>query len=350
MALAARLLDEASQGPMRFERYMEASLYDDGGYYMRPGRKTGAGADADFATSPVLHPFMGEAVAQEARAAWVAMGRPDPFIVVEFGGGEGDLAAAALGWIDRHAPDLAGVVRWCHVETSPAHRSAQQRGDPRVSWADEMPADVEGLVVAHEFLDALPFAWLERRKGDWAEVCVTAGPGGLAETFGIPPRTVQDAAPVGDFAEGQRVVSMPRARAWCRDVASRLRRGLVLVVDYGAPGMALWNRDRGGSVRGFHRHARIDDILAAEPGSIDITASVDFERLGAWCREAGLDPAPLESQEGFLLRHGALEALNHQERDTVEGASRYLRLRQLVLPQGVGHAYRVLRAVRGVPM
>ena len=36
---------------MRFVDWMEACLYDEEGYYMRPGRKTGAGDDADFATS-----------------------------------------------------------------------------------------------------------------------------------------------------------------------------------------------------------------------------------------------------------------------------------------------------------
>ncbi|HEX2067001.1 MAG TPA: SAM-dependent methyltransferase, partial [Candidatus Thermoplasmatota archaeon] len=129
MALADRLRQRIeAEGPLPFDGWMEACLYDpQEGYYMRPGRRTGAGADADFATSPTLHPFFGAAVAMEAAAAWDRLGRPRPYPVVEFGGGEGDLARGALAWLDQSRPDLAPHVRWQHVERSPSHRAAQAR-------------------------------------------------------------------------------------------------------------------------------------------------------------------------------------------------------------------------------
>ena len=86
------------------------------------------------------------------------------------------------------------------------------------------------------------------------------------------------------------------------------------------------------------------------PGSKDITSSIDFAQARRWAEEAGLCEAWSMSQEAFLLGHGALEALNDIPRDTVEGASSYLRLRQMMIPHagGMGDAFRVALYEKGM--
>lgn len=337
-------------GPMRFRDWMEACLYDpEDGYYMRPGRITGTGDDADFATSPTLHPFMAEAVAKEAIDAWSMAGQPTDFVVVEFGGGEGDLARDALTYIDHDAPDLANVLRWIHVETSPTHRAAQTSDDGRIEAADAMPDAVTGLVVAHEFIDALPFCILEWRKHNWAEVFVDVDDEGrFVELLGLPNRSAIEAAPKRKFEEGQRVVSMPDAQSWLIDVAEGLQRGRILIVDYGDQGKWLWTPERpDATVRGFRQH-RLVDPWQEEPGTCDITANVDFTQLEQWATFDGFRAHGLETQESFLIRHGALEALAEAPKDTLEEASAYLRMKQLVLPQVMGTAFKALRLDRGI--
>lgn len=348
--LAHRLRQRIRQdGPLPFRDWMEACLYDpEHGYYIRPGRKTGPGPDADFATSPTLHPFLAQAVAREAASVWEALDRPASFQVVEFGGGEGDLARDALAWLDAHAPDLAAAVRWVHVEQSPTHREAQQGDDDRIEAADAMPPGVTGLVVAHEFIDALPVHLLERRKGGWAEVHITVADDGFAEILGVPSRTGIEAAPKRTLEEGQRVAGMADARQWLDDVAQGLQRGAVLVIDYGDLGKHLWVPDRpDGTVRGFRDQRLVEDVLQ-DPGDLDITASVDFTQLKMWAIDAGFQDGALESQEAFLVRHGALETLAEAPKDSVEDASAYLRLKQMVLPQGMGAAFKVQRLWKGI--
>jgi len=321
---------------MPFWAWMEACLYDpDEGYYMRPGRKTGAGDDADFATSPTLHPFLAQCVAKEVVEAWEALGRPAGFAVYEFGGGEGHLARDALAWLDAHS-DLSPT--WHHVERSPMHRAAQEDG--RVVHVEGLPRGAVGLVVAHEFLDALPFSWLEARKGDWAEVHVMSAGDRFEETLSLPCREAIEAAPRGTFPEGQRVAAMWAARDWVRRVGRELAAGRVLVVDYG--GRDVWRRGPDGTVRTFRGQQDAGSPFE-DPGDKDITASVDFPLVQAWAEGAGLEVLWEESQEAFLVRHGALEALNAQDRDSLEGASSYLRLRQMIIPHagGMGAAFRV---------
>ncbi|MGB0653731.1 MAG: SAM-dependent methyltransferase, partial [Thermoplasmatota archaeon] len=329
------------------------ALYGEGGYYTRAETKTGTDpATSDFATSPTLHPFFAHAVAKEAADAWRRAGSPLHWIVVEFGGGEGHLARDALAYLDDHETELASRVQWLHVETSPFHREKQQQaaaGDGRVAWVEEAPPSFDGFVVANEFLDALPFHWLERRKANWAGVRVRwdEGAGRFEETLGMPDPLALPAAPQGSFAEEQRVVAMADAKAWLEAMGPRLRRGAVLLVDYGDRGAKLWGRGSDGTVRGFRGHELVADVLAA-PGEVDITASVDFDQTATWGAAAGLQESSFESQEAFLVRHGALEALNALPRDTEAEASAYLRLRQLVLPTGLGGAFRVQRLEKGL--
>jgi SAM-dependent MidA family methyltransferase len=88
--LAARLARElAGSGRLTFAEYVESALYDpDDGFYATGGR-AGRG---DFLTSPEVGPLFGALVGRALDAVWGALGRPDPFVVVEVGAGPGTLA------------------------------------------------------------------------------------------------------------------------------------------------------------------------------------------------------------------------------------------------------------------
>src|SRR6266700_7271859 len=98
MVMQPSVLDELRErirrgGPVTFEAFMALALYHpSGGYYA--SRVPGAGGD--YGTSPSLTPWFGRLVARELASMWKALGRPDPFTVVEVGAGRADLAVAAL--------------------------------------------------------------------------------------------------------------------------------------------------------------------------------------------------------------------------------------------------------------
>lgn len=306
-----------ADGPMPFEDWMEACLYDpDEGYYMQARKKTGTGDDADFATSPKLHPFLAQCVAREAEGLWEALGRPTNFRIAEFGGGEGDLARDAQAWLAQHS---ALSCEWIHIEISPDHRQKQGGGQ-----AEALPDGFVGLVVAHEFVDALPFQVLRRTDGGWESLHVGDGEVWQPIEFGGP--TVRP---------GTRMEWMHRAWGWLRDVAG-MAAGSVLVIDYGREGPSQ------DSLRTFAKQQDAGSALEG-PGTKDITANVDFRQLRAWADEAGFVAPESQSQEEWLLEHGILDELNRIGRDDLDDASSYLRLRQLLLPTAMGQAFRVAR-------
>ena len=76
-----------AEGRLTFAAFMAEALYGPEGYYARRPRL--GGADADFFTSPELHPAFGALLGELAVRVWWALGRPDPFDVVEHGPDEG---------------------------------------------------------------------------------------------------------------------------------------------------------------------------------------------------------------------------------------------------------------------
>src|ERR1700746_1163478 len=75
---------------MAFDEFMELALYDpEDGFFSSasPARPEG-----DFVTSPHLSPVFAGLLAVQARDAWDAMGKPDPFTTVDLGAAEVSLA------------------------------------------------------------------------------------------------------------------------------------------------------------------------------------------------------------------------------------------------------------------
>ena len=179
----------------------------------------------------------------------------------------------------------------------------------------------------------MPFDLLEWREGVWEDLGVGLEDDGTTFVWWrLGPTAAPPPAPPEDHV---RRVRMPANEPWLAGLA-KAHVSCAVVVDYGEAGPA---RD----VRAFHGHDFAEPL--AEPGSVDLTADVDFTELGEQAARHGF-ATTLETQERFLLRHGVLEAINKIDRTSLEGNSNYLRLRQLLLPTGFGSAFKVARLTR----
>jgi NADH dehydrogenase [ubiquinone] 1 alpha subcomplex assembly factor 7 len=303
---------------MPWRDWMEASLYDpEGGFYVRGQHPAGLGRGTHFATSPTLHPFFSQCIAREIAATWKQAGQPRTWDVVEYGAGTGTLAKDAMQELRR----LQVPARWIAIDV--------REGPPvaGVEWSKSPPPRFDA-VVANEFLDALPFDFVEWDGAQWQELGVDVA--GEAFTWAqIGP--TKNHLPAG-AQESERRVVMPANGPWLQQI----KQGgatLAVVVDYGSTKPAT-------DVRAFKGHDFTDPL--SEPGDVDLTADVDFQELGEQAVELGFR-MELESQERFLLRHDIFAALNKTDRTTRHGMSDYLRLRQLVLPTGFGSAFMVAR-------
>ncbi|HYM73388.1 MAG TPA: SAM-dependent methyltransferase [Stellaceae bacterium] len=303
--LAARLVRHIrAHGPLTVAAYMAMALHDpEAGYY---ARRQPLGAAGDFTTAPEISQIFGELIGLWCADLWQRMGRPDPIIVAELGPGRGVLMADFL----RAAAGVAGfrdAIRLVLVEASPILRAEQQQRLAAASptWVTSIDDVPEGelLLVANEFLDALPIRQLVRGRQDWAERLVAVdATGGLCFADGpeSPALSLLVPAERGDAAPGTIVEICPAAATLVAALAGRLqtRPGAALFIDYGHHGDA---RSPTLAAIGQHRAAGVLDA----PGRADLSAHVDFAAVVAAARAAGAETYGPLPQGRFLRALGA---------------------------------------------
>jgi NADH dehydrogenase [ubiquinone] 1 alpha subcomplex assembly factor 7 len=297
------------QGPLSVAAYMAIALYDpELGYY---ATRQPVGAGGDFVTAPEISQIFGELIGLWCALMWQQIGCPDRVILAELGPGSGALAADLLR-AAAALPDFRRAIRLHLVEVSPILRIEQQRrlatADPR--WHTRIEDLPEGpiILVANEFLDALPIRQLVRRGRHWGERMVALDPDGhLAFVDGpenpalslMVPETLRDGAPAGAILE-----ICPAALALAAALGARLKRGpgAALFVDYGRFPSAT-----GSSLRAVRRHRPVGALDM--PGEADLSADVDFALFADAASKAGVKAHGPLPQGGFLENLGALQRL-----------------------------------------
>ncbi len=336
--LVARIRND---GPLSLAAYMTACLHDRrAGYYA-----TRPGLGKDFTTAPETSQIFGELLGVWAVAEWQAIGRPDPFALVEMGPGRGVLMQDALRAAASVSPDFISAMRLTLIEPAPALQGIQAN-----SLARYAPVFVTGLeklgpgpmiLMANEVLDCLPMRRFGRNRdtGAWHEYRVGLDVDG-ALAFGLDrsPASVTSGFAGGD-APGETLELQPGLDTLVTMLADRQTQKYpfrALFIDYG-PG----DRAPEDSLRAYKDGRQTDPL--ADPGTSDLTVDVDFARLASLVSDAGLGCAgPLE-QGRFLLALGAetrtralMRDHPHREDTIYEGA------RKLLDPDEMGARFKVL--------
>jgi NADH dehydrogenase [ubiquinone] 1 alpha subcomplex assembly factor 7 len=339
------------EGPLTVAAYMAIALHDpSGGYYAARGP---IGAEGDFTTAPEISQIFGELIGLWCAELWQRLGCPDPVILAELGPGRGVLMSDLLRAAGS-VPAFRRALRLQLVETSPVLRAEQQRrlGAARPIWVDRVDELPDGalLVIANEFLDALPIRQFVRGAREWSERLVTLDPEGrLAWTEGPESRALSLLIPADlrDSPPGTVAEICPPALALGRVLGARLARqpGAALFIDYGNSARAP-----GPTLRAVSRHRPVSPLLA--PGSADLSADVDFAAFAEAARSGGADIHGPVTQGRFLARLGAglrLAALSARatasQRQALESG-----LSRLLDPGDMGGRFKVMALVSpGLP-
>ena len=351
-------------GPITFARFMDLALYAPHlGYYTSTAARVGR--EGDFLTAPETHPIFGAAVARQVADAWRRLGEPVAFAIREYGAGRGALAEAVLTALATDEPRLAAGLRYEAVEIDPYARARlaerlraavpglQARALDPAGAAAASPAG-HGVVLANEYVDALPVHRLEQTPEGLREVLVDWRGERFADVPGplSSPDLAERLAAEGIALEpGQRAEIATGLDAWAADVARWLRRGVAIVIDYGYPAAELYSaRRRAGTLMGYVGHRAVEDPYAAV-GHQDLTAHVDFTAVERALAAVGLTPLGLTTQAEFLVSVGLEALLERARSDPNQTLAQYLELRsgvvRLLDPRHTG-AFRVLAAGRGI--
>ncbi len=281
-------------GPISLQHYMgEANAR----YY---ASRDPLGLAGDFVTAPEISQMFGELIGLWLADMWINAGREEPVHYVELGPGRGTLATDALRAAKRY-----GLEPSIHfVEGSTALKDIQLAAVPGAQWHHDLstlPPYGPILLVANEFLDALPVRQLVRTEDGWRERMVIPEGERFVCIAGSQP--MEAAVPEGrrNAAPGTIIETNPGAAATVYEVAGRLieQGGAALFIDYGSDVL----RD-GSTLQAVRDHLKVDPFVG--PGDADLTAHVDFASLapiaesrgcrwlgtvpqGRWLRNLGVD-------------------------------------------------------------
>ena len=177
-AIFRRLI--ANTGPISLMHYMGES---NARYY---ASRDPLGTAGDFVTAPEISQMFGELIGLWLADIWIRAGCPVPVHYVELGPGRGTLARDAL-----QAARRFGLEPEVHfVESSAALREVQLAAVPGATWHHDLstlPQTSPLLLVANEFLDALPVRQLVMTESGWRERMVVVDDGQFVCIAGAEP-------------------------------------------------------------------------------------------------------------------------------------------------------------------
>ena len=331
-ALETRLIAEILADGPRLDRYMARCLLDrQAGYYQN---RLGIGAQGDFITAPEACPLFGESLGLWLLDRWQSLGAPSRFYLVEAGPGRGLLLHDALRLAGQDAK-FSAAMQLRLIEASEGLRALQDQRFAAypvqfLPALDELERDAPLLLIANEFLDALPVRQIKRDASrQWREVMV-----GLVENrlaFGLSPVVLPaETGLAGDarLDEEEGLTSCiewnPAAEIFVGQLASRLQAqgGAALLIDYGD-----FTPKRGGTLQAVRAHRRVSPL--ERPGESDVSARVDFARLIqiAQAQEVSISASrQAEALSALGIHHLAAEA----------SAKRRQGLQRLLDPEGMG--------------
>ena len=228
-----------SAGPLPIAEYMRLCLiHPHHGYYTT---REPLGRRGDFITGPEISQMFGELVGLWLVSVWRQLSAPCPVRLIELGPGRATMLLDALR-AARTVPGFLDAMVLHLVEISPLLRTfQQQRIAPLkvpVTWHDtlaEVPAGA-CLIVANEFIDALPVHQAVKLADGWHERVIAIGPAGelTIGAAGDPLLGFESTLPSRLRHPPDGAIFEWRSDAIALEIGRRVRDGgAALIIDYG---------------------------------------------------------------------------------------------------------------------
>lgn len=367
-------------GHIPFSDYMNFALYyKDLGYYSNPNIIQ-FGSQGDFLTAPLLSPLFSQCLAQECI----------PIIknyscgsILELGAGLGLMAADIL--LELEKQDALPKQYYIYEISEPLKKKQHETLSkhckhllPLVQWLEHLPTSpFKGVILANEFLDALPVNLFSIKQGSFFDRHVAyvnhqfqflefpcenraitdiSGIEGIEGIDGIAENTknsmIQNILP-SYFDDDSFIIENYTSEvnlsvnSWLQLLSQTLSEGVILFIDYGFPNKEYYHPDRttGTLMCHYHHIAHTDPFFL--PGLQDITAHVDFTSLARHAIHCGFELLGFTTQAHFLLGAGLVNLAIPFEDSCLNSLNQNKAINILTSPAEMGELFKVIAFGKG---
>jgi SAM-dependent MidA family methyltransferase len=350
-----------ARGPQSFAWFMQQALYHPEHGYYSSGRAS-IGRRGDYFTSVSVGPLFGQLLVAQFAQLWEGLDQTDNFVIVEQGAHHGDFARDVLGSARKCWPEFFAALRYRIVEPFPILQDRQSQTlaeyAGKIEWRDSIDAlePFTGVHFSNELLDAMPVHLICSRGpvagatagSQWQEKFVALN----AKEFAFVAQPIVDPALRAFIAKlpsrpaGYETEVNFAALEWIANLATKLERGYVLVIDYGSRGNEFYEPYRTNGTLQCRAQHRLFASPFHEIGHADITAHVDWTSLAERAQKCGLSINGFTDQHHFIT--GIIsEPLREQLPGSADTKTKRA-LQTLLHPELLGRAFQVLALAKEV--
>ena len=346
---------EQSDGWIPFDLFFNTVMYEPGlGYYSSGSHKIGEGGD--FTTAPEISKYFSKAIARQTNRLLTMHDEPS---VIEVGAGKGTFAFEYLRELQETGVEIS---RYYILEISADLKDRQMQlisGLPKsirdkVTWLESLEINpVDGILIANEVIDALPFKRFIIENDQVSELGITLKDGELEQaTKKSSKRLIDEVGLISSeidrkFEEGFTSEIRLDFQKWFRGISSLINRGSMLFIDYGYVRSDFYRADRSkGNMICHYQNQVIEDPLQ-NLGYQDISASVDFTQLANTAIEEGFFIDLFASQGVFLLNEEALNLIDDIDSNELR-INEIQKLKQLIMPNQMGDVFKCMILGKGI--
>ena len=349
--LVARIREEIDKNAsITFRRYMEMALYEPAlGYYVAGTHKIGE--QGDFITAPEVSPLFSQCIAQQCKQVLSEINNENKASILELGAGTGIMAADILLALEAedslpehyYILDVSPDLKQRQKETLKTRAPQLLK---KVTWLSQLPDFFEGIILGNEVLDAMPVDIFTQQNDSVFEHHVIWQDGKLCEQLqaaGDDLRNQVLALNIPHEATPYTSEINPNLSGWFETLGACLKKGVILLADYGYPRKEYYFDERNKGTLICHYQHLVNEAPLHYSGLQDITASVDFTTVAEAADEVGLDVVGFTAQANFLSNSGLedlfLKALEISPDDQYKLAQQ---VRTLNLPAEMGERFKFI--------
>lgn len=332
-------------GPISVHEFFAfCTLHEKFGYYSQ--KKNILGRKGDFLTAPELTPIFGKTLGNfiSSLIQEYALSKK-PLAIIELGPGSGKLVSDILSSFPEGIRKAINVFA---LEQNPFLKSSQKEnwGDINAKWFSNLETlishilpDMRVMVLANEFLDALPINQFIFKNGQWFhrqvsvngnDLCFIEGPSAHLPKNG---KTYKN----GDIQE-----TSPQRCDVIEKICVLLQRnkGCFFAFDYG--GMPL--QTTGDTLQSVKDHKKVS--IFDFPGEADLTSQVNFEEILNIINPKGFSQVCFETQGDFLIKAKIFETLSKAiQTDSSQMVIQTKAVEKLISPHEMGSLFKTLSIV-----